>query len=307
MPTLPGFFLISADAGTSCFVSDDRQCIYSDTDGAGAGTQYGNGNCEFGITLDNVITTTVGSFALDAGDQTRVSQAVEAQPAFEEPSIGPINVEADKDTTWILQSNGPASDSGWTICIQELDLTMHQATASTIQSGGEVATKELINAHNQNGLAQGYTSGTTVYQTYITGAIDHDIDDTTGFESTIVTGAVVDFDVGGGTGLALSHFAFWPEDGVEMDVLFSFSNDPCGVGSFNRSFVVTPMPFVVAGGTIDVQLIRIPNGVEGVQCVRMTMNNCNDLGGLGGSNINCSFSEIAFLSPDLTAAPVTPP
>ena len=291
----------------SCFVSDDRQCIYSDSDGADPLNYPDGGDCAFGITLDNVVTTTVGSFDIFGVDQLRVLSAVEGQPDFLEPSIGPINVEADKDTVWVWEDEDVGTAQGWTICIQELDLTMNAALGAGLVNGAEPSA--LLNAVDQTGLSTGYTSGTTIYQTYIGGVNDHSLTDTDGFVSDLTDLAEVEFDVAGAGGITLSHFAFWPNDGVEMGLDFEFSNIDCATSTaldFTRSFS-TPYTFVPSGGPINAQLVRIPRGVENVRCVRMRMTNCNDADGIGGTAVPCSFGEIAFLSPDLAIGPVTPP
>ena len=311
-----GFFLISADANTTCFVSDDRQCIYSDSDGAGS-SPYPDGDCTFGINipLDIIASglvnvSAVGDYEV-ADDVFRMDSTAEmfGTPDWPDTSMGPLNILVNSNTefNWRQVGGDNITDSGWTICIQEIEEVMFVADSATVLTAGEAANQLIERTIDQSGLDSNFAELDNY--TDVAG-IMHDStlsDDNLVWTAATGDNATIIYNLTEPE--RISGIVWWPNDGETVNqVDVRFSDDP---GCDSSTFDTAPIFFVGGMGGKDFfvptdtnvndvvagELIRFNDQGRKFVCVEFTLNCDNP----------CSIGEVAFIGPDPNVPPVEPP
>ena len=108
----------------------------------------------------------------------------------------------------------------------------------------------------------------------------------------------------------ISGVVWWPNDGEDVtQVNVRISDDPfCDPSSFRTGAFFTDgvfggFPFfqpssTTAGGPVNGELFQLDDPGVKVHCFEFTLTGCTN---------ECSIGEVAFIGPDPTVPPVTPP
>eukprot|EP00977_Amphora_coffeiformis_P007549 scaffold1663_cov171-Amphora_coffeaeformis.AAC.4 len=136
---LPRFFLISGDEGHDCQVSNDGQCISSDSNKEQFGEAYiPLFSCTFGITRSAEVST-VSTFQI-ADDALIIRHESSGESIeFKEPMDGFSSLSVTEDTTITFQMKSQASlDLGFTICIDRTSQTTNLPSVPPSESPSSV-------------------------------------------------------------------------------------------------------------------------------------------------------------------------
>ena len=297
-------------------MSNDRQCIYSDEDGEGP-TLYPAGDCTFGINIPldivpsgTVNVSAIGNYEVE-GDSLRIQNIMAPiVPSYTDETAGPLDVLVNSDAEFLwIDVNTSSVDTGWTICIQELEEVMVTADSAMVLDGGETPLQGIEFTIDQSGLESTFMEGQNY--TDVTGTTHNSTvpDNNLVWTAASVGNATVVYNLT--TSTRLSGIVWWPNDGENVGrVDVRFSNDPsCDPSTFIALdiFIVSGNPSTVSyfeptptlpGDVVSDELIPLVPPRAKAVCVEFTLSDCTN---------ECSIGEVAFIGPDITTPPVTPP